>query len=672
VKLKGIRKHKLFSSVLGAALTVLCGLVLWTAPLGEAWRNASYDYLFRFGSPTITNKVVLILIDNDAYNQFHQERGLPWDRALHAQLLNRLSADGCALVVFDSFFRIPRDPVKDEALAEAMRRQRRVVLMAEQAAVTYPTLAGAHPALPSEPFLSVAGTNWGVAWLDPDLDSTVRRHWPFPAPGPYPSLPWTAAQLAGAQLSESPHEQWLRYYGPNGAWTTLSYRFALTQPANYYRDKIVFIGTQPRTSVPGDEPDEFRTPYTRWTGESMGGVQIMVTSFLNLMNGDWMRRPAPWLDALALVVVGTLLGAGLRRLRPLMVCVFATAFALVIALGAVSWSHFTNYWFPWLVISAGQVPCALVWALATQKARAPSTALETTGSAENMPDTPDYELLHPPFGKGAYGKVWLARNAIGQWQALKVVYLANFDDDADPYDREFNGIKKYKPVSDKHPGLLRVDFVSQKKPAGYFFYVMELGDPLEVGWERKPSTYKPRDLVSERRRARGQKLPVRECVRIGLALADALDFLHRQGLTHRDIKPQNIIFVAGRPKLADMGLIAEIRPPDQKHTYVGTPGYMPPPPESPGTAQADIYALGMLLYVLSTGRNPTFFPELSTTLAESSDVADFFRLNPIILKACQRDCAQRYASAAEMHSALQEVQKALEEKGPEKVSGMAQ
>src|SRR5206468_12565030 len=145
-----------------------------------------------------------------------------------------------------------------------------------------------------------------------------------------------------------------------------------------------------------------------------------------------------------------------------------------------------------------------------------------------------------------------------------------------------------------------------------------------------------------------------------------------QGLTHRDIKPQNIIFVNGRPKLADMGLIAEIRPPEQKRTYVGTPGYMPPPPELPGTPQADIYALGMMLYVLSTGRNPTFFPELSTTLAASTDLADFFPLNAVILRACRPDCAQLYASAAEMHSALLEAQKSLEGKSLGKVSGAAQ
>lgn len=659
MKVQAITKHRLFNSALGAALTVLCGLVLLKAPLGETWRNASYDYLFRFGSRPLTNEVVLILMDNDAYHYFHQERGQPWDRALHTQLLRRLAGDSCALVVFDSFFRSPRDSIKDEALAAAMRQQRHIVLMAEHAAVNHPTLDGAYPEPPSEPFLRASGTNWGVAWLDPDLDLIVRRHWPYPAPGPYPSLPWTAAQLAGVQLSLSPQEQWLRYYGPNGDWTTLSYRFALTQPTNYYRDKIVFIGTQPNTSVPGDETDEFRTPYTRWTGESVGGVQIMTTAFLNLMNGDWLQRPAPWLESLGLVVSGITLGGVLCRLKALTAFVLAALFAAALALAAVSFSHFTNYWFPWLVISAGQIPCALTWALAMQRVRAPKTALETTSSAEELPDTPDYELLQPPFGKGAYGKVWLARNAIGQWQALKVVYLANFGEDVAPYEREFNGITRYKPVSDKHPGLLRVDFVSQKQPAGYFYYAMELGDPLEADWERNPSTYKPRDLVNERSRARGQKLPVRECVRIGLALADALEFLHRQGLTHRDIKPQNIIFVNGRPKLADMGLVAEIRPPEQKHTYVGTPGYMPPPPELPGTPQADIYALGMLLYVLSTGRNPTFFPELSTTLASSNDVPDFFRLNTVILKACYPDCSQRYASAAEMQTALLKAREAL-------------
>ena len=671
MKFKAIGQPEFLKSVLGAVLAVLCGLLLWKMPLGDPWVNASYDYLFRFGAHAVTNRVTLILMDNEAYDQFHQVRGpgQSWDRGLHAQLLNRLAEDDCSFVVFDSFFREPHphDAKQDEALVEAMRRQRHVVLMAEQAQLTHPTLAGAQPILPAALFLSVAGTNWGVAWLDPDLDSIVRRHWPFPSPGTYPSLPWAAAQLAGAQLSEVPQERWLRYYGRNGAATRLSYRFALTQPTNYFRNQIVFIGTAPKTSVPDGETDKFRTPYTRWTGESTGGVEILLTSFLNLTNGDWLRRPAGWVELLTLVTSGLLLGGGLCRLRLSVACAVAGVTALVVALGAISGSYYTNYWFPWLMIVGGQVPCALGWALAIKvrhalEKRAVSVSLSfprPKAAVEEIPDTPDYQLFNPPFGEGAYGKVWLARNAAGQWRALKAVYLASFDENTDPYEREFNGIKKYQPVSDKHPGLLRVEFVSEKQ-AGYFYYVMELGDPLEPGWEGEPSTYRPRDLVSERARSHGRRLPVRECVRIGLALSDALDFLHGQGLTHRDIKPQNIIFVNGQPKLADMGLITDIRPLDQERTLVGTPGYMPPPPERPGTPQADIYALGMVLYVLSTGRKAAFFPEIATTLVEGGDPADFFPLNTVILKACQPDPTQRYASAAEMHRALEKARRTLE------------
>ena len=230
MKLKAIGKNTFWRSAAGGALAVLTGLGLWKMPLGEPWVNASYDYLFRFGTRAVTNRVSLILMDDEAFDQFHQVRGQPWDRGLHARLLNRLADDGCRLVVFDTLFQQLRDPVQDNALAEAMRRQQGIVLMATQTQVTHPTLAGAHPELPAEPFLRAAGTNWGVAWLSPDLDAIVRRHWPFPSPGPYPSLPWTAARLSGAVLSESPQERWLRYYGRDGAWSRLSYRFALTRP----------------------------------------------------------------------------------------------------------------------------------------------------------------------------------------------------------------------------------------------------------------------------------------------------------------------------------------------------------------------------------------------------------------------------------------------------------
>src|SRR5207249_793921 len=166
----------------------------------------------------------------------------------------------------------------------------------------------------------------------------------------------------------------------------------------------------------------------------------------------------------------------------------------------------------------------------------------------------------------------------------------------------------------------------------------------------------PKDLRTFRKQTTGNRLPLAECMRIGTILAEAIEFLHSQGLTHRDIKPSNVIFVSGRPKLADVGLVTDIRPTEMVKTWVGTAGYMPPPSEPPGTVQADIYAFGMLLYVISTGRDPAFFPDLSATLMEKTGDADFMLLNPIILRACQPDRAQRYKSAAELLLALKEAQ----------------
>jgi len=257
---------------------------------------------------------------------------------------------------------------------------------------------------------------------------------------------------------------------------------------------------------------------------------------------------------------------------------------------------------------------------------------------------------------GGYGKVWLARNVAGQWQALKAVYLARFGNNSEPYDREFRGITLFKPISKKHKGLLEIDYISPKKAEGYFYYVMELGDSATPGWENDPQSYQPRDLASVRAEASGNRVAVEECVRIGIALAQALDFIHGQNLTHRDIKPSNIIFVNGEPKFADVGLVTDAHP-DRQHSLVGTLGYMPPAPELPGTPAADIYALGMVLYVISTGGTPETFPTLSTTLVDTADF-DFIALNRVILRACQPDIRERYKSAAALKADLELVQRA--------------
>ena len=134
-------------------------------------------------------------------------------------------------------------------------------------------------------------------------------------------------------------------------------------------------------------------------------------------------------------------------------------------------------------------------------------------------------------------------------------------------------------------------------------------------------------------------------------------------MTHGDIKPQNIIFVNDQPKLADVGLVNEVTSGVQTQTGPCTPAYMAPG-DVPGTPQADIYALGMVLYVMFMGQEPESFPSIATTLVNGASGPEFVRINAAILRACHPESSRRYASAREMADALKEVQATLQNELP--------
>src|SRR6185436_743413 len=242
----------------------------------------------------------------------------------------------------------------------------------------------------------------------------------------------------------------------------------------------------------------------------------------------------------------------------------------------------------------------------------------------STPVIPDHHIIRR-IGEGAYGEIWLARNVIGTYRAVKIIYRRTFKDDR-PYEREFSGIKKFEPISRTHPGLMDILQVGRNDAEGYFYYVMEVADDFASGQQFHPDIYAPSTL-SKQLATRGGALSFDECLQLGLSLADGLAHLHQHNLIHRDIKPSNIIFVNGRAKLADIGLVADI---SAARTYVGTEGFIPP--EGPGTVQADIYSLGKVLYEASTGKDRHLFPELPTLLGELPDRDQFVELNEITVK----------------------------------------
>jgi len=274
----------------------------------------------------------------------------------------------------------------------------------------------------------------------------------------------------------------------------------------------------------------------------------------------------------------------------------------------------------------------------------PSSDNEASGlrfEEPSPPLIPDHDLIRC-IGRGSYGEVWLARNVMGTYRAVKVVYRQTFQDDR-PFEREFAGLQRFEPVSRSHES--QVDILHIGRSDGWFHYVMELADDEIAGPEINPANYRPKTL---RAAHEGQiQHTADETLEIGLALTTALEHLHKHGLVHRDIKPSNVIFVNGLPKLADIGLVSSV---DATRSFVGTEGFVPP--EGPGAATGDLYSLGKVLYELCTGRDRKDYPELPTSLAESPDRERLLELNAIINKACRENPKDRYQSATAMRQDL--------------------
>lgn len=256
------------------------------------------------------------------------------------------------------------------------------------------------------------------------------------------------------------------------------------------------------------------------------------------------------------------------------------------------------------------------------------------------PTIPDHEVLRK-IGGGAYGEVWLARAVTGTLRAVKTVWHNDFSDERG-FEREFEGILKYEPISRDHPALVHILHVGRAEVAEepFYYYVMELGDDVTTGRDINTVEYEPRTLRSDMKAAEGCALEVEDCITSGRYLAEGLEHLHEHGLAHRDVKPSNVIFVDGKAKLADIGLVA-LR---GQQTFVGTEGFVPP--EGPGSAQADVYSLGKVLYEMATGKDRLDFPELPDELPGGSELKRWRALNSVICDVCEPKISRRKIKSA--------------------------
>ena len=160
---------------------------------------------------------------------------------------------------------------------------------------------------------------------------------------------------------------------------------------------------------------------------------------------------------------------------------------------------------------------------------------------------------------------------------------------------------------------------------------------------------------------------IREVRRIGVALCEALEALHRHGLVHRDVKPSNVLLTrSGDVRLADLGVIRDLNDPSTavQGRLIGTAAYAPP---EQGRGQevdhrADLYALGCTLFTVLTGRRPYPQKDRKDVIrahrrspvphARTLDPAVPETMDKVLARLMAKDPRDRYATARDARNAL--------------------
>jgi len=173
----------------------------------------------------------------------------------------------------------------------------------------------------------------------------------------------------------------------------------------------------------------------------------------------------------------------------------------------------------------------------------------------------------------------------------------------------------------------------------------------------------------ESRMERDGRLSWQEASRLVVLLARALDYAHREGVVHRDVKPANVLLTAdGVPKIADFG-IAKLQ--DAHLTLsgdvIGTPYYMSPEQAEADEVdgRSDLFSLGSLFYAVLAGRPPFLGPDLAAVTRQivhknpeplSEVVSGVPRaLDGVLARAMAKAPGRRYASGAELADELERV-----------------
>lgn len=260
---------------------------------------------------------------------------------------------------------------------------------------------------------------------------------------------------------------------------------------------------------------------------------------------------------------------------------------------------------------------------------------------------PQYEITGI-LGRGGMGAVYKARQAnLDRFVAIKLL-PETFSQGND----ELNFVARFQQEARAmakldHPAIVSV-FDFGKTSEGQLYFVMEFIDGMDI-----------HQYLLEC----GGVIPQEQALSITAHVLDALDYAHKNGIVHRDIKPANILLNhEGRVKIADFGLAktfsesgSDAEPAlTMSNVAVGTPDFVAPEAldgDFIPDHRADLYAVGVMLYQMLTGKLPRGQFKLPSELNDQLDG----RIDDIVNLTLQSNPDDRYASASELRTALDPV-----------------
>ena len=252
-------------------------------------------------------------------------------------------------------------------------------------------------------------------------------------------------------------------------------------------------------------------------------------------------------------------------------------------------------------------------------------------------------------GGGAYGEVYVCTDISGRQLAVKIISKVKLGDD---WERELRGVVNYRRITENVSGLLQIYHVEED--ADTFFYTME---PADSSTEDR---YTPDTLAA---RLKNGPIPQESVFEILSAIFAGIKVIHDAGFAHRDIKPDNILFVGGVPKLGDIGLLSSLT--TTVTQIAGTIDFLPPElrTEDGSTSsdqlsrkRNDLYAFGKVVYCSITGQSPHDWPALPRELSLSLPLKLFLRLS---FHLCDKDPDRRLHTISELQKELAEIKRKL-------------